>query len=63
MGFPMVDASSSEHETFQLREGLHELDDRLVKHSKHLNNNLHKGADKTTHKVTNCTKKIFNHEK
>ena len=54
----MIDASSSEHETFQLREGLHELDDKLVKHSKHLNNNLHKGADKTTHKVTNCTKNL-----
>lgn len=64
----VASSSASKHESFhhhmdEFNEGLHEFNEKFMKFSKDINQSLHKGADKTSHKVSYCTKKMFKHKK
>ncbi|RCK54493.1 hypothetical protein Cantr_04492 [Candida viswanathii] len=53
--------TESKHEGF--RSKVDEIDDKLLKFPKSVHHGLHKGADKTSHKVADGTKKVFHHDK
>ncbi|RCK61037.1 hypothetical protein Cantr_08106 [Candida viswanathii] len=52
-------SKESKHEGF--RSKMDEFDEKLLKFPKSIHHGLHKGADKTSHKVTDGTKKMFKH--
>lgn len=50
----------SKHEGFHSQ--MDEFNDKLLKIPKIIHHGLHKGADKTSHKVADGTKTVFKHE-
>ncbi|RCK66370.1 hypothetical protein Cantr_02004 [Candida viswanathii] len=53
----VVVSKESKHEGF--RSKMDEFDEKLMKFPKSVHHGLHKGADKTFHKVADGTKKIL----
>ncbi|RCK62968.1 hypothetical protein Cantr_10230 [Candida viswanathii] len=56
----VVVSKESKHEGF--RSKMDEFDEKLMKFPKSVHHGLHKGADKTSHKVADGAKKMFKHK-
>lgn len=55
-----TNSTPSKHEG--VRGHVDEFNKNFVNFSKNIHNGLHKGADKTSHKVADGTKKVFKHD-